>query len=67
MISHMHNIILKAKQGSMTGPDLLCNENYLYRSKLRKGKSVELKGKPSNWTGQKRDKFKRPIILNFLT
>ena len=28
---------------------------------------MELKGKPSNWTGQKRDKFKRPIILNFLT
>ena len=66
MISHMYNIILKAKQGSMTGPDL-CSENYLYRSKLRKGKSVELKGKSSNWTGQKGDKFRRPIILNFLT
>ena len=63
MISHMYNIILKAKQGSMTGPDL-CFENYLYRSKLRKGKSV---AKPSNWTGQKKDKFRRPIILNFLT
>ena len=40
MISHMYNIILKAEQGSMTGPDLSSEKNCLCRSKLRKGKSV---------------------------
>ena len=58
MILHMYNIILKAKQESLTGPDLCSEKNYFYRSKLRKGKFVELGGKPSNWTGKEEKNYK---------
>ena len=57
MILHMYNIILKAKQGSMTGPDLCSEKNYLCRLKLRKGKYVDLEGKPSNWTGKEEKNY----------
>ena len=58
MISHMYNIILKAKQGSMTRPDLCSEKNYLRRSKLRKDECVDLGGKPCNWTGEEEKNYK---------
>ena len=66
MILHMYNIILKTKQGSMTGPDLCSEKNYLCRSKLRKDECVYLGASPV--TGQeKKRRIIRPTILNFLT
>ena len=58
MISHMCNIILKTEQGSMTEPDQRSEKNFLCRSKLRKGKRVDLGGKPSNWTGKNEKNYK---------
>ena len=60
MISQMYNIILKDKQGSMTGPDLCSEKNYLCRSKLRKGRCVDLGGKFSNWIGKEEKNYKTP-------
>ena len=57
MILHMY-IILKAKQGSMTGPDLCSEKNYLCSSKLRKDECVDLGGKPCNWKGQEEKNYK---------
>ena len=73
MILHMYNIILKAKQGSMTGLDqCTVGKNYLCRLKLRKSKSVDLEGKLSNWTGKEEKNYKThnamggfKIFLNF--
>ena len=64
MILHMYNIILKTKQGSMTGPDLCSEKNYLCRSKLRKDECVDLGGKPCNWTG-KEEKNSKTHNLEF--
>ena len=58
MISHMCNIILKTEQGSMTEPDQRSEKNFCCRSKLRKGKRVDLGGKPSNWTGKNEKNYK---------
>ena len=58
MILHMYNIILKDKQGSLTGPDLYGEKNYLCRSKLRKDECVDLEGKPCNWTGEEEKNYK---------
>ena len=58
MISHMCNIILKTKQGSTTEPDQRSEKTFRCRSKLRKGKRVDLGGKLSNWTGKNEKNYK---------
>ena len=49
-------------------------KNYLCRLKLRKGKYVDLEGKPSNWTEKEEKNYKThnpmggfKIFLNFRT
>ena len=58
VISHMYNIILKDKQGSLTGPDPYGEINYLCRSRLRKDECVDLADKPCNWTGEEEKNYK---------
>ena len=58
MILHMYSIILKDKQGSMTGPDLYSEKNCLCSSKLRKDECVDLGGKPCNWKAKEENNYK---------
>ena len=48
----------------MTEPDQRSEKNFRCRSKLRKGKRVDLGGKPSNWTG-KNEKNSKSHNLEF--